>query len=92
MTDPEDDWTPKPATFAITDTQTGETRTYEGYFTHEFMWSEGNFACDCNRGNFFAGAGGDDDSDCPCGGERYTVRITAPDGSVFYEDAPGVVR
>jgi hypothetical protein len=62
------------------------TRTYEGNFAHEFVWSEGNFACDCNRGNFFAKAAGDDDSDCSCGGGRYRVKITAPDGTVFYED------
>jgi hypothetical protein len=39
----------------------------------DFWWSEGNGACDCNRGDFFERAGGNDDSDESCGDSRYLV-------------------
>ena len=39
----------------------------------EFIWIDGNFACDCNRGLFFANAAGEHDPDCDCGHERYRV-------------------
>lgn len=40
----------------------------------EFIWTEGNYACDCNRALFFARACGDaDPSDRPCGETVYTA-------------------
>lgn len=38
-----------------------------------WVWTEGNFGCDCNRGDFFAQAGGEEDPDEPCGNGKYTV-------------------
>ncbi len=53
----------------------------------EFCWTEGNFSCDCNRGAFFADAGGDADRDCPCGDERFHVaRAYCADGRVIKID------
>ena len=50
---------------------------------HEFLWTEGNFGCDCNRALFFARAGGEEDPLGPiCGTAAcrvpYAVR---PDGT-----------
>lgn len=75
----------------ITDTTTGETRTYvceHPWEQHsDFLWSEGNFGCDCNRALFFARAAGeDDDIDLPCGETRFRVRITGPNGKELYRD------
>lgn len=47
----------------------------------DFIWEEGNFACDCNRGSFFDG------QDHDCGHDRYAVeRINPTNGRVFYSD------
>lgn len=58
----------------------------------DFIWCEGNFACDCNRYLFWCRAADEseaEDEDAPehrCGHERYSVRLTAEDGRVLYED------
>ena len=44
----------------------------------DFIWTEGNFACDCNRALFFIGAKTGvwpDDDETPCSYEqqRYTI-------------------
>lgn len=58
----------------------------------DFIWSDGNFACDCNRYLFFCRAAGepeDDDEEGPehaCGDERYSVRLTDEAGNVLYCD------
>lgn len=76
--------------FNVRDNRTGEVRLYDmncEWFDHsEFFLTEGNFGCDCNRGQSFARAGGmteeeidaltDDDGQndaFPCGLERYTI-------------------
>lgn len=57
-----------------------------------FIWEDGNFACDCNRYLFWCRAAGEpetEDEDGPehgCGDERYSVRLTDKDGNVLYED------
>jgi hypothetical protein len=59
----------------------------------DFWWTEGNGACDCNRGDFFARAGGEEDPDTPCGDSAYFVmkfiradgtEIEGPDAKVGY--------
>lgn len=81
-----------PIRVSITDTTTGETRAYDadGYLDDgvffEYIWSEGNYACDCNRANFFARAAGEDDPDRECGDGRYAVKIFDIDGKTIYED------
>lgn len=82
----------------IRDNSTGETRTcpmpeLEWHESSMFWWTEGNFACDCNRGLEFARAGGmteaeidalDEEADgraFPCGDSRYTaVKAVFGDG------------
>jgi hypothetical protein len=58
----------------------GATRVYnDPYPWNEFLWADGNYACDCNRELLFARAGGDPDPDwwserqAPCGEGRYSV-------------------
>jgi hypothetical protein len=53
----------------------------------DYLWEEGNFACDCNRHLFFGRAVGREPTDhVQCGMELYSVRLTAVDGTVVYED------
>ena len=41
---------------AITDTETGEPRIYEDEYPYnDFLWTEGNYSCDCNRCLFLSG-------------------------------------
>ena len=49
----------------------------------DFLFGEGNYACDCNRGIFF----GDYDADTPnvCGEDIYAVEVIH-DGKVIYSD------
>ena len=86
----------QPIVVIITDTATGEVASYsdtgnfepdENGFCDEFVWSEGNWGCDCNRAIKFHDARGDDDGyDRPCGNGRYHVRIVDLDNVVLYED------
>lgn len=82
----------------LTDTTTGEERvwTQDDDWYGDFIWSDGNYACDCNRHLFFQWAAGintdvlDDSAplvEMPCGHERYRVRITDEAGTLLYEDA-----
>jgi hypothetical protein len=65
---------------AILNEETGEPSTY--------IWSDGNFSCDCNRQLFFWRAGGEDDTrEHQCGHERFSVRLINPEtGRVFYDE------
>jgi hypothetical protein len=48
-----------------------------------FLWSDGNFGCDCNRGLFFAEAAGEPepDPDVHCGSELFTaIEAALPSG------------
>ena len=76
----------------IRDSTTGEHRAYTESFheddtdTLEFLWGEGNYACDCNRALFFARAGGKPDpKNRPCGDTRYQVRVEVG-GKVIYDE------
>ena len=45
-------------------------------YHQSYMWSEGNYGCDCNRALFFARAAGEEawNDERPCGdGERYQL-------------------
>jgi len=77
----------------------GVERTYhmktEWHETSSFWWEDGNGACDCNRGDDFARAGGEPEiEDRPCGHEAYlVVRFIFPDGTTLDgQDADGVCR
>lgn len=90
-----------PYLVSIRNNATGEVRSYEELDTYDswtpqppmdeptgaFMWSEGNYACDCNRALFFAHTGGEDEPEHPCGEGAYSVRITRPQtGEELYAD------
>lgn len=48
-----------------------------------FMFTEGNYDCDCNLGDFLARAAGEDDVDLPCGNTIRLSRLSVirPDGT-----------
>jgi len=58
----------------------------------EYIWAEGNFSCDCNRGTFFEQSSEPTDDDGtaplehPCGDGRYRVEklVRLSDGKVLY--------
>lgn len=50
-----------------------------------YIWADGNFACDCNRGAFFYEAKGIKDMDVECGDTSYSVKILR-DGMVVYDE------
>jgi len=74
---------------AIRKNSTGEVRVCsieseweEDGATDEFWWTEGNFACDCNRAIKFALAAGERDTNVVCGHTLYTcLYAELPDGS-----------
>lgn len=84
-----------PIEVQIVNVETGERRTCDdkGLFDisdgefQDYIWSEGNYSCDCNRALFFARAGGEDDPNHDCGSGAFLVEITGTDGSVLYRDA-----
>lgn len=66
----------------LRDTVAGAEAWHEADYVSEadgqhFLWTEGNFGCDCNRGLFFARAvGAPDESplwNVPCGETRFVV-------------------
>lgn len=74
----------------LRDTQTGDQGVYEhetepdadGTFDGtEFLWTDGNFACDCNRLLFIARALGRPDPDVTCGDSRVEIIEATIDGA-----------
>ncbi len=85
-------------TVEIKDTPSGEVRMLElNSFEWDHadpnadrLWSEGNYACDCNRAIFFAKAKGEPAPGCPCGYERFLIRVTdKATGAVLYDECEG---
>jgi len=74
----------------IRNNETNEERFYpedmEWQDHFDYLWSDGNYGCDCNRGLFFARAGEEPDPDWGCGHEKYSVRILDNKGEILYED------
>lgn len=67
-----------------------ETGYFDGFGFQDFIWDEGNFACDCNRHLFFERAGGVEpefDPDEECSDFKYAVQILdAETREVLYDD------
>ena len=83
----------EPWVVRIRDNETGEVvehhTEYGNTDGNTFIWQEGNFACDCNRGQFFCEAKGLDDMDAPCGDTHFTVLdIKRLSGEVVYSEEP----
>jgi hypothetical protein len=68
----------------------GEERTFEYPYdwgeSDEYMWADGNYACDDNRAQFFAEAGGEPDPDIECSDYKYTITKIVSDGKVVYTE------
>lgn len=58
---------------------------------HEYIWQDGNYACDCNRELFFCRMSDEDEPEARrCGDERYSVRITdSATGTVLLDEFGG---
>lgn len=53
-----------------------------------WIWTDGNYACDCNKRVFMARAGAlgySDDEDTDCGDTIVLEKIVADDGRVLYQ-------
>ena len=77
-------------TVHLMDTQTKETSVYEmtgGDEFHDFIWTEGNYSCNCNRALFFArGRKLVEPLNRPCGEGRYLVKIANETGDVLLDE------
>jgi hypothetical protein len=52
-----------------------------------YIWEEGNFACDCNRHDFFQDADNEDRTEGTCSDDKYTVALINPvNNRVFYDE------
>lgn len=81
----------KPAILEIKRVSDGEIRQGskpEPWYEHsDFVWGEGNYCCDCNRGDFFASMGKEKDPDTECSHGLFSVRLKdAATGAVLYQD------
>ena len=53
---------------------------------NDYLWSEGNFACDCNRALDFSRAVGEaEPDDPPCGETAYSIRISVGGRRIYDE-------
>lgn len=85
-------------TARIRENTTGEVREYHDAHAiiadgeehpSTYIWEDGNYACDCNRGLFFQYAAGvaPDDADSDCGDGRFSVQLINPQtGTVYYDE------
>jgi hypothetical protein len=69
----------------------GEVRTHswteERKHLCDFIWTEGNYACDCNRGLFFERAANPEyDGDPECGHDKYVLESVDVDGVRIIEN------
>lgn len=61
----------------------------ESEAAYEFIWTDGNYACDCNRYLFFQRAAEEAEEDeIQCGDERYSIVKIVQDGRELDEDYP----
>ena len=59
--------------------------TYEEESDAIYMWSEGNYSCDCNRGLFLNG------NDYDCGEKDFGVTLYNEDKESIYSDLERLV-
>ncbi len=77
----------------ITKVSTGEVREevqeIQDKYGHNqrWQWTEGNYGCDCNRGLFWAVAGGEDDLKVSCGETKFRVRVVLGNDEILNEGA-----
>lgn len=91
------DW--MPIEVAIRRTADGQVRVYRDKGTRnadgfqDSIWADGNFACDCNRYDFFERAGGreptdEESEDAPCGTTAFRIVYIkdAATGEIVYTE------
>lgn len=87
-----------PVSITILDTQTKQTRIYnttdfidkETNTWNDYIWSDGNYACDCNRALFWNRAEPNSEQlNDDCGDERFVILsiIDLRDNSVLYSES-----
>jgi hypothetical protein len=83
---------PHDVIITIRDNSTGVVRTglmkeYQ-YYDSDWIWSDGNYSCDCNRTLFFARIGGDPEpTDEKCGHDRFDITVVdAVTGKTIYDE------
>lgn len=88
-------WVKHTAAIHLRKNASGEVRIVKDgssfpYENHDYMWTEGNYSCDCNRHLFFERAvGREPDEDVPCGDSLYTaLKGVREDGTEFELDVP----
>lgn len=83
-----DDYLYKDFDAVMRDNTTGETKTIhlDLWYDHSmFMWTEGNYSCDCNRSLFFYNH--DRNKKYKCGFDKITVvKMIFPDGTEVLVD------
>jgi len=56
-------------------------------FPSPFIWSDGNYACDCNRELFFDRAAGNKSAESACSDDRFEVNLVNPaTGEIYYRE------
>ncbi len=78
---------------SMVDNQTGERRMvtmdFDWHDASEFWWTEGNFACDCNRYTTFYETEPSEDGEDKCGDTRFRVEYALlPTGERVELDGP----
>ena len=69
-----------------TEPEYGEWEDNEDGHT-EFLWSDGNYACDCNRQLFWNRIAAEPDESLKlCSQHLYSVKLTDKDGNILYSD------
>ncbi len=85
-----DDFIDVPCVISIRRNSDGLVREIKDLNWHgsDYIWCDGNFACDCNRYLFFQRAANEDDEEeHDCGDSAYTVlSIKLDDGTVVYKE------
>lgn len=98
MTVTPDTFSPMTLSITILESSTGRVVQYVDTFPDNdddsvlWMWSEGNYSCDCNRGRWFKGAVGDTDAETcefECDGGVYKAMVIR-DGRILFNDLPEV--
>ena len=77
------------STVEIRRNETGETRKYEYEYPWDgdYIWTDGNYSCDCNRRLFFGYAAGEkgEDIETECGKGAFSIRIWDA-GEIVYDE------
>jgi len=58
-----------------------------------YIYQDGNFSCDCNRGLFFGRSVGiEPDEETCCGDDRYSLNVYSIGGEIIYKEFEGIIK